>query len=145
MAKTFWMTCIAAYSAMVWCAAADRTEATAYRDPFWPVGYEQKAVAKKTSGEEPKQALFDLSRLSPEEQAIIKSHTRVGGILEQGGRRVAIINSDVVREGETLSIRVQGQTYRFLIQSLQPRNIVLEPLELEEQGQAQSEEEKETS
>ncbi len=115
-------------------------EAGTSRDPFWPVGYEPSR-APAPSQEAAPQALLDLSRLSPAEQAIIKSHLRVGGILEQGRDRVAIINSDVVREGEKINILVHGQTYRFQILSLEPQNIVLEPVKTEKLEQPQEEEE----
>ena len=70
---------------------------------------------------------------------------RRGALLGRGERgvRQVRVDADVVREGETIDIRVQGQTYRFLIKSLEPRNIVLEPLKLEEQGQAQEDKKKE--
>jgi hypothetical protein len=104
------------------------------RDPFWPVGYRPASEAPQ---EEPETSVLDLSRLSPEEQAIIKSHLKVGGILQQGNERIAIINTDVVKEGDTVALRVSGQTYRFLIRSLEPRNIVLEPIKTESKPQAE--------
>lgn len=114
---------------------ADLPAPESLRDPFWPVGYAPAGTAGPRA--EKKEGLLDLSRLSPEEQAIIKSHLRVGGILEQRGRRVAIINSDVVKEGDVMKLNVSGATYRFLIRSLQPQNIVLEPIQEEEKPEPQ--------
>ena len=130
------------FVAAAWVAPLWAEGSAVDRDPFWPVGYEPSGRSNSSSGgAEPQgQPLLDLSRLSPEEQAIIKSNMRVGGILEQGASRVAYINNDVVREGDKVSMHVRGQEYRFLIRSLQPQNIVLEPVRIEQNEQPKKEE-----
>lgn len=108
------------------------------RDPFWPVGYtpsvagsQASAVdgAVETSGAEPDsnaQEGLDTSGLSEEEQAVIKSHVRVGGILVQRGECIAIINGQLVLQGDDLSVLTGKKLYRFMIRSLTPDRIVLE-------------------
>jgi len=118
---------LVAGSALVLAAPAPG-RADAARDPFWPVGYVPEGHQEEAEQPKEGQELLDLSRLSAEEQAIIKSHLRVGGILEQGRNRVAIINSDIVSQGDVMKLRVRGGVYRFLIRSLDPENIVLEPI-----------------
>jgi len=112
------------------------------RDPFWPVGHVASARARAGGGEsdDASRSLLDISRLSPEEQEIIRAHMNVGGIMERGRERVAIINSEVVREGDTMAIDVRGQTYRFLIRSLQPHNIALEPVVADENKEPEAKE-----
>ena len=136
---------LAAGAAVAWVAPLHAEETVTSRDPFWPVGYEASGAGKSSGGangggEKEAQPLLDLSRLSPEEQAIIKSHMRVNGILEQRNSRIALINNDVVREGDKITIAVRGQSYNFLIRSLQPQNIVLEPIRIEQNVETQKEE-----
>ena len=40
-----------------------------------------------------------------------------------------------------MTLRVDGESYRFLIRSLQPQNIVLEPLIPDQENQPEEEEE----
>jgi hypothetical protein len=129
---------LAVLATAVWVAPLPA--AASDRDPFWPVGYEASSPSSSSGAAKEEQPLLDLSRLSPEEQAVIKSNMKVGGILEQGASRVAYINNDVVREGDKVSINVHGQSYKFLIRSLQPQNIVLEPVRIEQDEQPQEEE-----
>ena len=55
------------------------------------------------AGEGDPRGHVDYSRLSPEEQAVIKSQMVVGGILQQGDICLAIINKQLVKQGETLT------------------------------------------
>ena len=138
MGKVFSLIVLGAFLSLTTTAAWSEEPV---RDPFWPVGYTGAAKAPSAAEEKEKVSL-DLSRLSAEQQAIIKSHMRVGGILQRGSQRIAIINSDVVREGDDMRINVDGQSYTFHIKSLQPHNIVLEPKQKRPQPEETHEEEK---
>lgn len=114
---------------------AGEEQSKSTRDPFWPVGYtpsqpgsgaaSQTSVGQGTADAD-SQSELDMSGLSLEEQAIIKSHVRVGGILVQRNECLAIINSQLVRQGDDLSVLTSLKVYTFMIRSLTPDSIVLE-------------------
>jgi hypothetical protein len=91
-----------------------------------------QGVANEDSHDE-----LDMSGLSLEEQAIIRSHVRVDGILLQKNECIAIINSQIVRQGDDLSVLTGKKLYKFLIRSLTPDSIVLESVneQVREEGQ----------
>jgi hypothetical protein len=105
------------------------------RDPFWPVGYVPPVVKvqrqSSTSGElvDETKGHVDFSGLTKEEQAVIKSRMVVGGILKQGSTCLAIINQQLVNEGEELSLKSEDKTYRFGVKKLTPDKILLESMQ----------------
>jgi hypothetical protein len=119
-------------------AEAETMRVTAIaRDPFWPVGFrpkpsEPRVVAGEASGPpgagptDDEQKALDLGRLTEEEQAVIKSHMRVGGILQQGNSCMAILNNQLVKKGDALSIETETRAYTFVVSALTPNRIVLE-------------------
>lgn len=102
------------------------------RDPFWPVGYVPAEPELEAGPEAAKEAVdetgghVDFSGLTKEEQAIIKSKMVVGGILKQGAICLAIINQQLVKEGDELSLQAADMTYRFGVKKLTPESILLE-------------------
>jgi len=106
------------------------------RDPFWPVGYTppvhvQAAPTAAGSAEavDETRGHVDFSGLTREEQAVIKSQMIVGGILQQGDTCLAIINQQLVKEGEELSLEAAQKTYRFGVKKLTPEKILLESMQ----------------
>ena len=106
------------------------------RDPFWPVGYspavEVAEAPSSAAAEEPVDETgghVDFSGLSKEEQAVIKSKMVVGGILTQGTTCLAIINQQLVKEGEELSLTEGEKTYQFGVKKLTPEKILLESMQ----------------
>lgn len=108
------------------------------RDPFWPVGYEPPPPERGTGlqgggaqaaaagdGREDQSAL-DLAGLSPEEQRVIRERLRLGGVLQQAGEIWAILNNQLVKQGETVTIDSGRKHYLFLVKKLTPDRIVLE-------------------
>ena len=104
------------------------------RDPFWPVSFSQVSyrdgsqpaiseIAVEDAGGHDE---LDMSGLAEEEQAIIKSRVRVGGILVQKDECIAIINSQLVKQGDDLSVLTSKRMYQFKIRNLTPDRIVLE-------------------
>ena len=108
---------------------------TTTRDPFWPIEYvpvvveDERADLPAQEGEGDPQGHVDYSRLSPEEQAVIKSQMAVGGILQQGDICLAIINKQLVKQGETLTFSGAEKTYDFVVRDLTPDKIVLESMQ----------------
>lgn len=110
------------------------------RDPFWPVGYEppkpsvsqqqetETTVAEGTPLEEVDDQPVDFSGLSPEEQQAIKERMNVGGILRQNQTMIAIINNQLLKEGETLRLDNGKRTYRFRVKQLTMERIKLETI-----------------
>lgn len=113
---------------------AEPPRETTTRDPFWPIDYVPVVEVHKTDlpaqeGEGDPRGHVDYSRLSPEEQAVIKSQMAVGGILQQGAICLAIINKQLVKQGETLTFSGTGKTYDFVVRDLTPDKIVLESMQ----------------
>jgi hypothetical protein len=108
----------------------------AYRDPFWPVGYEPSeddsgASSSKagSAADSENQDALDLAGLTPEEQRVIKERMRVGGILQQGQGIWVILNNQLVKEGEEVKLDTDRKTYEFLVKQLTADRIVLESLQ----------------
>lgn len=103
------------------------------RDPFWPVGFVPKkktaAVESASSGLGEADAALDLEGLSPEERALIRERMKVGGILQQGTGILAMINNQLVRQGEKVTLESDRRSYDFRVKKLTPERIVLESLQ----------------
>lgn len=118
-------------------AAAGSAEADSNppRDPFWPVGYwpepSQTVVVGDENAVEPEVidgAPVDFVALSLEEQQLIKSKMRIGGILSQPSGCIAIINEQLLKERDTLQLEANGRKYEFLLKTLTPKRVLLESL-----------------
>lgn len=105
------------------------------RDPFWPVGYMppakqdgDTAAGKSATAHQDQsdQSALDLSGLSEEEQRVIRERMRLGGVLQQAGEIWAIINNQLVKQGETITVDTSRKNYLFLVKHLTPDRIVLE-------------------
>jgi hypothetical protein len=70
----------------------------------------------------------DFSGLSPEERELIKSQMRVGGILSQPSGCIAIINDQLLKEGDTLQIEAGGRNFEFVLKTLTTERVLLESL-----------------
>lgn len=107
------------------------------RDPFWPVGYEPPVPSEAPSAESaaPSETEtvdtqpVDFAGLSPEDQLAIKKRMTVGGILQQNQTMIAIINNQLIREGETLELEDGVRTYKFRVKKLTMDRIRLETVE----------------
>ena len=102
------------------------------RDPFWPVGYVPKPAAAEAEVEDDFDELgghVDFSGLSKEERAVIKSKMVVGGILQQGNICLAIINNQLLKQGDGLSLKSGSKTYEFTVRRLTTEKILLESLQ----------------
>ena len=105
------------------------------RDPFWPVGYwpepSQPVVVGDENAVEPEVidgAPVDFVALSLEEQELIKSNMRIGGILSQPSGCIAIINEQLLKERDTLQLEANGRKYEFLLKTLTTKRVILESL-----------------
>lgn len=107
------------------------------RDPFWPVGYvpasSSAQSAKSGNGvagqSQEEQSALDLGGLSAEEQRVIRERMRLGGVIQQAGEIWAILNNQLVREGEAVTIDTGRMKYLFLVKRLTPDRIVLESMQ----------------
>ena len=103
------------------------------RDPFWPVGYvpEPQEVAEDPSEDEIDETggHVDFSGLSKAEQQVIKSKMVVGGILQQGNVCLAIINNQLLKQGDGLSLQSDSKLYEFTVKRLTPEKILLESMQ----------------
>jgi hypothetical protein len=97
------------------------------RDPFWPVGFYLNAVTPAAPN---KKGLTEegLRALALAEQERLKRMLVTQGVMSSGGKNIAIISGTMVTTGDTLEVKVGGNTYKLLIKSLTPDNIQLEPV-----------------
>ena len=116
--------------------AEDVVQATSNdRDPFWPVGYapDPEVLAEDRSDAEDEidetGGHVDFSGLSKAEQQIIKSRMVVGGILQQGNVCLAIINNQLLKQGDGLSLQSDSKVYEFIVRKLTPEKILLESMQ----------------
>lgn len=115
------------------------------RDPFWPVGYHRPVavvapvvppppvvippVAIKPPVEEPKPDPLVIMQMAAALQAKIKTQLKVGAFMKSGGRELALVNGQIVAEGDKLSVSVDGQSYRFKVKAISASSVNLEPVE----------------
>ena len=103
------------------------------RDPFWPVGYipESVVLASDISDAEIDETggHVDFSGLSQAERQIIQSKMVVGGILQQGSVCLAIINNQLLKQGDGLSLQSDSKVYEFMVKRLTPEKILLESMQ----------------
>lgn len=62
-------------------------------------------------------------------QAKIKTQLKVGAFMKSGGRELALVNGQIVAEGDKLSVSVDGQSYRFKVKAISASSVNLEPVE----------------
>ncbi len=107
-----------------------------FRDPFWPVGYTpapepvaQPVVA--TQDKEPPRPVLPkrFQDLPPTKQAQVKSRIRVGGILKQGNAYHALINNQMVAQGDRIAVPYEGVSFFFVVKTLNENNVLIEPVE----------------
>lgn len=104
------------------------------RDPFWPVGYVPKKKAPQDSASaalSKADSALDLEGLSPEERELIRERMKVGGILQQRTGILAMINNQLVKQGEKVTLESGRRAYDFRVKKLTPERIVLESLQAE--------------
>jgi len=103
------------------------------RDPFLPIGYKPKRQTPEpkveTAQESEIDEALDLAGLSEEERAVIKQRMKIGGILQQRSGIMVIINNQLVKQGEQVTLESDVRSYDFLVKKLTPDRIVLESLQ----------------
>ena len=103
------------------------------RDPFWPVGYvpEPEVLVEDPSEAEIDETggHVDFSGLTKAEQQVIKSKMVVGGILQQGDVCLAIINNQLLKQGDGLSLKSDSKVYEFTVIRLTTEKILLESMQ----------------
>jgi hypothetical protein len=113
----------------------DMSEPEEPRDPFWPVSYspvvEQpvvatNAVATNTVGPAVSSRFKDLPK---EKQDAIRGKIQIGGVLKQGAQYVALINKQMVGQGDKIAVQADGNTYFFVVRKLTEQDVSLEPLD----------------
>jgi len=95
------------------------------RDPFWPVGYKPPVIEQKTD--------TLVLRKSEWEMAEETVQTRICGWGEKDGKRYTSVNGKVAREGDSVSLDYNKQTYTWWIKKIRiVKNKVV--LDLEKQS-----------
>jgi len=108
------------------------------RDPFWPIGYspeglapppQEKPEAAETPQPQAARQLTDeeLNKLAEQEAAKIKEILDRKATAVFGGKVHALVNGEWVSVGDSITVKVLGNSYRLEILKLTPNNIELEP------------------
>lgn len=110
-------------------AAADAPSApeTLQRNPFWPVGFEPGAAPAVPSA-----LPFDAPRprVGPLDWDAATRSLDIRGVTSLGaGRSAAIINGEVVSEGESLTLRRDGWIYAWRVERIRLDNVELTRLD----------------
>lgn len=93
------------------------------RDPFWPVGYKSKETAGK--GQENKRTkAVEESTGNVDWKKAMKQVAIQGVSSRGGGEFFAVINGQVKGAGETVSVKLGGVTYQWMIDSVSPPSSV---------------------
>ena len=98
------------------------------RDPFWPVGYRPKS--KDELERERAQAAQTRHVINPalwdEAQAVL----RIGGSMQTPQGFTALINGELVKTGDIVSLRYKNQQYRWKIDSVALSGVSLSRLDV---------------
>ena len=113
-------------------ALSSKAEQT--RDPFWPVGYMPEV--KKEVVVQTNDAPVDIKPVLPisaadlpkEKLAQLKAKIRIGGFLKQGDDYVALVNDQLVKQGDKIIVEFEGAKFKFIIRAVTEKNVSMEPL-----------------
>ena len=95
------------------------------RDPFWPIGYTPQAeAAEEEEMEEEPEEIVDTAALKFDEAV---KQLNVRGIMQLGGEYTAMVNDQVVRKGDLVSLVIGGHRYRWRVRSIAQRGVRFEP------------------
>ena len=114
-------------------AHAEGAISSEMRDPFWPVGYRPRApgvAAKPGPTLLPEATPPSVPRSEPNwAKALARIQVR-GIIAGRGGKSFATVNDRLVEPGDEVSVTWDGFQYRWRIQSIEPKGIVTEQLDV---------------
>ena len=67
---------------------------------------------------------------SSDESRTAQSTLKINGVLKRGDSRLALINNNIYREGDVITVTENGREYRFLVKSIgdEKDQVILEPL-----------------
>jgi hypothetical protein len=111
------------------------TSVVTARDPFWPLDYNASPSRPEVQEEPedpntpPPRELTDaeLRALARQEAEKIKESLDRKATAVFGGKVHALVNGNWVSQGDSLTVRALGNTYRLQIMTLTPDNIELQP------------------
>jgi len=72
--------------------------------------------------------IVDIDGVTSQEQAILKDHLRVTGLMRRGDRSAVVINKQVAECGEVFTFTLSGKDYRFMVISVAPDRVSLHAL-----------------
>lgn len=126
---------------LVWIGftvSAQENSIPSKRDPFWPIGYDPAKAAvrdipevtssdvKEVKPEAPPLTEDELRQLALDESERIRQTLRRQATMTAGDRIFAYVQNKWVAAGDTLTVEVDGNTYRLEIITLTSDNIELE-------------------
>lgn len=105
-------------------------QVSAERDPFWPIDH-------VPSGDAPvEQAPAEVKKpgLTPEElrartERQIKDALNRKATVVRNGKVSALVSGQLVSQGDTFSVKAEGQVFKLKVKILTEDNIVLEPVQ----------------
>ena len=101
------------------------------RDPFWPIDHVpsgQNPPPEIDKPEEPKPGLSPEELKAKTERQIKEALNRKATVVKNG-KVSALVNGKLVSQGDTLTVKSEGQTFRLKVKILTADNIVLEPIQ----------------
>ena len=101
----------------------DAVEKRDIRDPFWPVGFYPewwRQPAEKTGSAEEVSA--------PDKWSEAMKQVKVSGMSRMGNSGFfAVVNGRTVTEGDTVSVMMDGKTYRWTVTEIGEKGLKLAP------------------
>ncbi len=99
----------------------------ANRDPFWPVGYRPKS--REEIERERRLATASQKPVSPPRWEEAQALMRIGGSMRTPRGFTALINGELVKAGDIVSLRFKEKLYRWKIDSVALSGVSLSPLD----------------
>ena len=102
----------------------DAVEKRDIRDPFWPVGFYPEWWRQPAA----KDGSSDGAEVRPDQWAEAMKQVKVSGMSRMGNSGFfAVVNGRTVTEGDTVSVMLDGKTYRWAVTEIGEKGLKLAP------------------
>jgi len=99
------------------------------RNPFWPVGYLPPSPKAQEKPKEESPSKLDLGLpeglFTEAEKAHFQQRLTPSGIMAQGQKKFAIIQGDLLGEGDITRVKLADATYKFRLKKIESKSVLL--------------------
>jgi len=94
------------------------------RDPFWPIGF----IPVSMSGGASRLAGSERDKETAGQASDLSGMLRIGGVIKKGNKFYVTINGLTVQTGEVVSVVVDGEEHKFIVEGIDFNKIQVKPV-----------------